>query len=336
MKIENYYIKQSVIIAVTCFLCGLILIFLLDKVEKNEKLIDISGRLEYSPVIDEIDNNYYIDIKLTDNPNTFRIDNNQLVNSHLIGNHITELPRDTWINIKIKQYDKDAKYHRLKIRPEIRYLRTQDKIIISDEIIRKADEQGMLLLVLAFFFLLIALTVFNNRGRFNSSTEERFIFPKGQLTHNINEEITWTGSPKVLPFIFSEYFLLLLLFYGIGFYFLLQNSHRVWGFYPDLIVPYLFMASLPLGIIILAILGFRTRYLLTQRHIYIVTSIFFDNVKRIDKEKVISKEEKANPIEQLFDVTTIRFYTGKKGDENEKIYDKFRCINEYEIIDYGI
>ncbi|WP_426492582.1 PH domain-containing protein [Hymenobacter sp. 102] len=171
-----------------------------------------------------------------------------------------------------------------------------------------------------------------------ASPFDQNLLPEFESIRGEKEQILWTGKPAFVPFITGG---LLAGLPGIGFglIWLLCNqaakndARSSWDFF-------WFIGLLPLGQGIWAFLSrllsySNTIYAYSNRRIIIRTGFFGTHFKSIDFDKISDSEVTVNAVERLYNVGSIRFFSGRtESDEGNvsKIYDYWNAISlPYEV-----
>lgn len=172
-----------------------------------------------------------------------------------------------------------------------------------------------------------------------SSPFDKNILPEFDSVKDNDEEILWTGKPKFLPYIFSElgtslYKLAFGIFWMFFHYNLKPNNEDgvfqfFWliGLIPIFQGLYVFLNRL---------LSFsNTTYGYSNKRVMMRTGFIGTDFKTIDYDKISDIEVTVNIIERMYDVDSIKFYSGRNltDEENKtKLYDVWNAIeNPYEV-----
>ncbi|MBG8555552.1 PH domain-containing protein [Hymenobacter guriensis] len=167
------------------------------------------------------------------------------------------------------------------------------------------------------------------------------LLPEFESVRGEKEQILWTGKPAFVPFVLGG---LLAGLPGIGFgltWLLASEAFTAdktsvvwnWGFF-------WLIGLLPLGQGIWAFLSrflsySNTVYAYSNRRIIIRTGFFGTHFKSIDFDKISDTEVTVNAIERLYNVGSIRFFSGRtESDEGNvsKLYDYWNAISlPYEV-----
>lgn len=158
------------------------------------------------------------------------------------------------------------------------------------------------------------------------------LLPEFDSVKDDDETILWVGKPKFIPFIFSgvEKGLFIFLF-GVAWIVInysLKDSENssitfFWliGLIPVLQSTYYFLKR---------VLSFsNTVYAYSNKRIMIRTGFIGTDFKIIDYDKISDIEVTVNIIERIYNVGSIRFYSGRTETNDEgttKLYDSWSAI----------
>jgi membrane protein YdbS with pleckstrin-like domain len=155
-----------------------------------------------------------------------------------------------------------------------------------------------------------------------------------------DEEIIWTGKPKFIPYMISGAGVFLFIIVLITFLILTQlniisnDNFITYG----IMLLMLFAIAVIKGIwdFLYRIFSYsNTLYGYSNKRVMIRTGFIGTNFKIIDYDKISDIEVTVNIIERIYNVGTIKFFSGRTdADENStsKLYDKWYSIeNPYEI-----
>lgn len=172
-----------------------------------------------------------------------------------------------------------------------------------------------------------------------SSTLDKNLLPEFDSVKDNDEEILWTGKPKFIPYIlsglgaglFTLAFGIIWILTTINF----QSGDRsssspffwLFGLLPLLQGLYVFLNRL---------LSFsNTAYGYSNKRVMMRTGFIGTDFKTIDYDKISDIEVTVNVIERMYNVGTIRFFSGRtQTDEGNKtkLYDVWSAIeNPYEV-----
>lgn len=154
---------------------------------------------------------------------------------------------------------------------------------------------------------------------------------------NKNEQILWTAKPKFVPFILTGLpnCIIVLMIVVISYY--VYHVANARGIEPPPILLFLFfVVVLPLLPFFGRLLSYsKTLYGFSNKRIMIRTGLVKANFKVINHNRIITSGVDVNIIEKMFNVGSIRFFSGKtKNTEDgiENVYDYWRAIeNPHEV-----
>lgn len=168
---------------------------------------------------------------------------------------------------------------------------------------------------------------------------DKNLLPEFDSIKDNNEEILWTGKPKFIPYIFSGLGIAVFtLAFGIVWMLSAINFKSddgssagpffwLFGLLPLLQGLYMFLNRL---------FSFsNTAYGYSNRRVMMRTGFIGTDFKTIDYDKISDIEVTVNVIERMYNVGSIRFFSGRtETDDNNttKLYDVWYAIeNPYEI-----
>lgn len=178
----------------------------------------------------------------------------------------------------------------------------------------------------------------------NSIFMQKLCMPDKKLLQDFDrikddaEEILWTDKPKFVPYIITTLSLGagVLIFVGFS-YSIARNSFIENGrndniFLLFLLLPFVFFLFNFLS----KLFSYsNTRYAYSSRRVMIRSGFIGTDFKIIDYDKISDIQVTVNFVERLFNVGTIRFYSGRtESDEGTivKVYDRWEAIaNPYEV-----
>lgn len=152
-----------------------------------------------------------------------------------------------------------------------------------------------------------------------------------------NENIYWIGKPLKTPFIITG---LPFLFFGIIWFcidyfgFIQHMDSNMSGF----TIPFFILHLMPfwlsvLNIIRLLLVHSNTYYCYTDKRVIMRSGFWGTDFKLIDYDKISDIEVNVNPIENIYTVGTIKFYSGRSNSNGNQITDNFIAIaNPYEVL----
>jgi hypothetical protein len=150
-----------------------------------------------------------------------------------------------------------------------------------------------------------------------------------------DEEIYWVGAPALVPFLTSGIpFLIIGLLWGvIDFGFIRLVSKDIAGFMIPFFVIHLFpfWGSI-LNMVRLMLVHGNTKYAYTNRRLLIRSGFWGIDFKAVDYDRLADLEVNVNPLENMYGVGTIRFFSGKVTTRGYRLYDNFTAIAQpYEV-----
>lgn len=172
-----------------------------------------------------------------------------------------------------------------------------------------------------------------------ASTNSKDLLPEFESIKDDKEEILWTGKPKFIPFIFTSVLGGIII---IGFSIFWIFTARNLGSIGDNNSPSYFwlLGLIPLIAGLFAFLkkvvSFpNTAYSYSDKRVMMRSGFIGTDFKTIDYDKISDIEVTVSVIEKMYNVGTIRFYSGRtQTDEGNttKLYDSWSAIeNPYEV-----
>ena len=171
------------------------------------------------------------------------------------------------------------------------------------------------------------------------STSNKNLLPEFESIKDDKEEILWTGKPKFIPFIFTG---LLGGLAMLAFSVIWLLTARNWGTNSDNNTSSYFWLF---GLIPLIVGAFtflkkifsfpNTVYSYSDKRVMMRTGFIGTDFKIIDYDKISDIEVTVSVVEKMYNVGTIRFFSGRtQTDEGKttKLYDCWSAIeNPYEV-----
>jgi len=171
-----------------------------------------------------------------------------------------------------------------------------------------------------------------------ASTKDKELLPEFESIKDDKEEILWTGKPKFIPFIFT----------GISGGIFIVSFAIVWllttrnfGSNDNNSPSYFWLFGLiPLIAGLFAFLKkvfsfSNTAYSYSDKRVMMRSGFIGTDFKTIDYDKISDIEVTVSVIEKMYNVGTIRFFSGRtQTDEGNttKLYDSWSAIeNPYEV-----
>ena len=167
---------------------------------------------------------------------------------------------------------------------------------------------------------------------------DKNLLPEFDSIKDNAEEILWTDKPKFIPYIISALGLGVGVLIFVGFsYAMARNVFNESGKNDNFFMLFLL---LPVAFFLFNFLSklfsySNTRYAYSNRRVMIRSGFIGTDFKIIDYDKISDIQVTVNLVERLFNVGTIRFYSGRT-ESNEgtitKVYDRWEAIaNPYEV-----
>ena len=158
-----------------------------------------------------------------------------------------------------------------------------------------------------------------------SSPFDQNLLPEFESIRDRDEQILWTARPRFVPFIFSGLgiSLYMIVFSILWITLVSQGSGFFW-----------MVGLLPLaqGLYIplrkLLVYG-NTFYAYSNKRVMIRTGFIGTDFKTIDYDKISDIEVTVNVIERIFNVGTIKYFSGRTESDDKgikKIYDRWEAI----------
>lgn len=150
------------------------------------------------------------------------------------------------------------------------------------------------------------------------------------------EKSFWIGKPKFIPFLTTGLPLLILgiIWFCIDYFGFIKNmDSEMAGF----AIPFFLLHLMPFWVGILNIFRLilvynNTYYTYTNRRIIMRSGFWGTDFKAIDYDKISDIEVNVNPIENMFNVGTIKAFSGYVNNKGNRVYDSFIAIeNPYDV-----
>ena len=164
--------------------------------------------------------------------------------------------------------------------------------------------------------------------------------PEFDAVKDNDETIYWTGQPKFIPFLAKGIpFLIIGLLWGAFDLFFLMNMMSI-GVAQPFIWIFMLLHLFPfygsiLNMFRLALVHHNTFYAITSKRLMLRTGFFGIDFKAVDYDKIQNLEVNVGPLEKLFNVGTIRAFTGEYAhtkNGTRPLFNEFIAIEEpYEV-----
>ncbi len=172
-----------------------------------------------------------------------------------------------------------------------------------------------------------------------SSAFDKNLLPEFDSVKDNDEEIIWTGKPIFIPFIFSGLgAALFTLAFGIIWVLMIFTMYGKEGdnFNPFFWIFGLFPLLQGLYVFLNKLLSYsNTAYGYSDKRVMMRTGFIGTDFKTIDYDKISDIEVTVNIIERMYNVGTIRFFSGRtqtNEGNTTKLYDTWCAIKDpYEI-----
>jgi membrane protein YdbS with pleckstrin-like domain len=172
-----------------------------------------------------------------------------------------------------------------------------------------------------------------------SSIFDKNLLPEFESVKDNDEEILWIGKPNFIPYVFSGLAVgLFTIAFGVIWILIILNTkpgHSSEGF-----KFFWLFGLIPLGqglfVFFNKLLSFsNTAYAYSNKRVMMRTGFIGTDFKTIDYDKISDIEVTVNILERIYDVGTIRFFSGRtqtvKGNTT-KLYDTWGSIDKpYEV-----
>jgi len=161
---------------------------------------------------------------------------------------------------------------------------------------------------------------------------EQFNMPKQfEQVLDKDEKVLWVGQPKLVPFLLTGLPFLIIgaIWFCLDYFIFIKNMSMSTSPY---LIPFFLLHLSPSWMSILNILRLilvynNTFYTYTNRRLMMRSGFWGTDFKALDYDKITDIEVNVNPIEKIFDVGTIKAYSGVNT-----VYDRFLAIrNPYEV-----
>jgi len=165
--------------------------------------------------------------------------------------------------------------------------------------------------------------------------------PEFEAVKDNDETILWTGQPALIPYLTRGIpFLIFGLFWGFFDLFFIMNMIKFGGGMGLFMIPFFFVHLFPfygsiLNIVRLALVHRNTRYAVTNKRLMLRSGIWGIDFKSLDYDRISNLEVNVNPLEKLFNVGSIRAYTGETvvtRNSSRSVFNEFISIADpYEV-----
>jgi hypothetical protein len=151
-----------------------------------------------------------------------------------------------------------------------------------------------------------------------------------------DEKILWTGNPKFIPFLATgiPFLTIGILWFCFDYFGFIKNMKAGDAGFS---VPFFILHLFPfwgsiLNMLRLVLVYNNTFYTYTNRRIMMRSGFWGNNFMAIDYDKISDIEVTVNPVERVFNVGTVKAFSGRLSDKGARLYDSFIAIeNPYEV-----
>lgn len=171
--------------------------------------------------------------------------------------------------------------------------------------------------------------------------------PEFEAIKDNDEEILWIGKPEFVPFLATGIpFLIIGLIWGAIDLFafilpMLAGSMSTRGMTSggemSFIVPFFALHLFPfygsiLNMLRLYLVHGNTCYAFSNKRLMMRSGFFGTDFKTIDYDKIVDLEVNVNPLEKMYNVGSIRAFSGSVTSKGARIFDHFTAIAQpYEV-----
>lgn len=163
--------------------------------------------------------------------------------------------------------------------------------------------------------------------------------PQFEKVLDNNEKVLWIGHPKLIPFLSSGVGFLIFgtLWFCFDYFVFIRNieltdatgSGFILGFFGLHLLPFWLSVA---NMLRLCLVYKNTFYTYTNRRLMARTGFLGTDFKSFDFDKISDLEVNVNPLENMFNVGTIRIYSGRLNEKGGRVSDNFVAIsNPYEV-----
>jgi membrane protein YdbS with pleckstrin-like domain len=167
---------------------------------------------------------------------------------------------------------------------------------------------------------------------------DKNLLPEFDSIKDDNEEILWTDKPKFIPYAITALGLGVGVFIFVGIYYAMTknigNEDGTTGNFS------IWFVAIPVTIFLLNFLNkifsySNTSYAFTNKRVMVRSGFIGTDFKIIDYDKISDIQVTVNFIERIFNVGTIKFYSGRTEVNDgitSKLYDRWEAIADpYEV-----
>jgi hypothetical protein len=165
------------------------------------------------------------------------------------------------------------------------------------------------------------------------------LFSRFEPIRDGDEQIYWVGKPAFVPFIVTGIpFLIFGFLWGAFDYFgFIRNMNKMPNGFLGFAIPFFAIHLAPfwlsiLNMVRLFLVHGNTFYAFSNKRLLARSGFWGTDFKTVDYDKISDLEVNVNPIENIFQVGTIRAFSGRTTSKGAKIYDRFMAVvSPYEV-----
>jgi membrane protein YdbS with pleckstrin-like domain len=162
------------------------------------------------------------------------------------------------------------------------------------------------------------------------------VAPEFESVTETGEKILWQGKPVFVPFVLHAIPILGLAIFWGAFYLGMDSAASGSAVHPPptlYLIIFLIMRSFPvwgsiLYCIYVVLLHGNTLYAYTNRRMLMRGGLFATSFKSIDYDRIQELDVTAGLLDRLFDVGTVRAFSGSVTAKGARIYDRFVSIRD--------
>lgn len=163
--------------------------------------------------------------------------------------------------------------------------------------------------------------------------------PEFDAVKDNDETIFWIGKPKLIPFLAQGIpFLIFGCLWGaFDYFFFMRVTSAISGEFASFITIFILIHMFPfygsiINMLRLMLVFHNTRYAYTNKRLMFRTGFFGIDFRAVDYDKMQDLEVNVSPLERLFNVGSIRTFTGQyvsAGEHGSRpVYPQFKAIED--------
>jgi membrane protein YdbS with pleckstrin-like domain len=163
------------------------------------------------------------------------------------------------------------------------------------------------------------------------------VAPEFESVTEPGEKILWQGKPVFVPFVLHSIPILTFgMFWGafdLGLLGAVNGNAAHHAANASFLIPFLILHSFPawgsiLYCIYLVLVHGNTLYAYTNRRMLMRSGLFATSFKSIDYDRIQELDVTVGLLDRLFDVGTVRAFSGSVTSKGARIYDRFVSIRD--------